>query len=320
MDKLVPTLFEDEQFLAVGKPSGVDVGRIAGQPAAFSLVDLMQRTRVSAGVTLTVVNRLARHESGVLLLAKSPQMAQFVRKGLKEGHVLQEYMGLVGGRMKQNRIRILASAPRACKCPPGAQRPAARISQGKATANCAAWRRGRSAPSSSAKPAPRTRTCCGRNCAPWICAWWGTGGGGAASKAEPADRTRLHLASLSFHHPVREARVTIRAPLPEGFNAAAHGQRPLDDLLRSALARRFECLAEEGTDGYRLLTGDLEGLPGVVAERYGAVVVLQDRESNRRSARGRVPIRKIGQWYKRTLGGRCRLPQEIRPRPGRDGR
>jgi 23S rRNA (cytosine1962-C5)-methyltransferase len=55
---------------------------------------------------------------------------------------------------------------------------------------------------------------------------------------------------------------------------------PVDaDLLRARLARamaaRAHLLSADASDALRLVHGESDGLPGVVADRYGDVVVLQ---------------------------------------------
>jgi 23S rRNA (cytosine1962-C5)-methyltransferase len=48
-----------------------------------------------------------------------------------------------------------------------------------------------------------------------------------------------------------------------------------DERIARALAQRRESLAGATTDAYRLLHGESDGLPGVVADRYGDTLVLQ---------------------------------------------
>ena len=65
-NKLVPTLHEDDQVIAVAKPVGVDVG---GSPGSRSpgLAGLLAQVR-GLGETLHPINRLSRDESGIVLL------------------------------------------------------------------------------------------------------------------------------------------------------------------------------------------------------------------------------------------------------------
>jgi 23S rRNA (cytosine1962-C5)-methyltransferase len=51
-------------------------------------------------------------------------------------------------------------------------------------------------------------------------------------------------------------------------------QQFFEERVRRAISRRV-CLAPEATDAARLLNGEADGLPGVVADRYGDTLVLQ---------------------------------------------
>lgn len=68
--------------------------------------------------------------------------------------------------------------------------------------------------------------------------------------------------------------------------------------LEAALSRRGPCLdrlAAEGTDAYRLFCGEGEGIAGLVADRFGPVVVLQWHEGKCRL--GDAELRDIAAWY-----------------------
>jgi 23S rRNA (cytosine1962-C5)-methyltransferase len=73
--------------------------------------------------------------------------------------------------------------------------------------------------------------------------------------------------------------------------------------LEEAWKRRQGLLAgfeEAGTDSYRLLSGDREGIPGLWADRYGPVVVLVEHEGA--SLLSDPERKEIALWYSRLPG------------------
>ncbi|HOW72987.1 MAG TPA: class I SAM-dependent methyltransferase [Phycisphaerae bacterium] len=77
----------------------------------------------------------------------------------------------------------------------------------------------------------------------------------------------------------------------------------LDLLLDAALARRAPLLADNRTDALRLVHGDADGLPGLVIERYGDVLVAQLHEG--RLAVGEDTLRPAIENLRRRLGLRA---------------
>jgi 23S rRNA (cytosine1962-C5)-methyltransferase len=108
----------------------------------------------------------------------------------------------------------------------------------------------------------------------------------------------LHLARLTFDHPARRGRVSVNSKVPPVFEEVLDGRRDIERSLHAALVRRLSVLASSETDACRLLTGDLEGVKGLVAERYGPVVTLQSHST---SPFPRTTLRFIASWYRRTL-------------------
>ena len=89
INRLIPTLYEDEHVLAVAKPAGIDTGGLARQTTP-GLLEVVTELR-GDDVSLIPANRLSRYESGVLLFAKSTVMARHIRTGLRSMRIQQEY-------------------------------------------------------------------------------------------------------------------------------------------------------------------------------------------------------------------------------------
>jgi 23S rRNA (cytosine1962-C5)-methyltransferase len=71
----------------------------------------------------------------------------------------------------------------------------------------------------------------------------------------------------------------------------------------AALNVRADLINADQTNAYRLITGHTEGLPGIVAERYGPVIILQVHE-------GPAPyppkdLRQIAEWYANRFDARA---------------
>lgn len=313
LQSLLPRLFEDDHFLAVEKPAGLDVG---GQVDQFGVVEILRQIR-SKSENFFVVNRLSRYESGVLLLAKSADAADFVRTGLKAQRVDQEFVAVVIGKMKERRILVGSTSRHTRELVGKAAVPARRGDRSRRVV--------RKSPTSSSRPAEgqvttliqidqaerRTLLRC-HTSAPnthVLRAQLRSAGlrlvgdnvHDPSHKRQLNENTSLHLAKLTFHHPELRTRVGVTSPAPD-FSAALQGGFDVERVLRAALARRLPILIEKATDSFRLITGPVEGLRGINAEVFGDVVILYvlDEKSDDREL-----LTRIGRWYMTELGARC---------------
>lgn len=92
--ELLDVLFEDDHVLAVNKPSGLLIHR----GLAADRDTLVRRVREYLGAEKAhPVQRLDRATSGVVLLAKSPEMARILGAQLAEGRISKIYRVLVRG-------------------------------------------------------------------------------------------------------------------------------------------------------------------------------------------------------------------------------
>ncbi|MEZ6123816.1 MAG: pseudouridine synthase [Planctomycetaceae bacterium] len=94
-DSALPVLYEDEWLVAVLKPPGLFVHRSQADRSANDFV--VQRVRDQTGTFVYPVHRLDRPTSGILLLAKSSDVAAIVGKFFQERRVSKQYLALVRG-------------------------------------------------------------------------------------------------------------------------------------------------------------------------------------------------------------------------------
>jgi 23S rRNA (cytosine1962-C5)-methyltransferase len=122
----------------------------------------------------------------------------------------------------------------------------------------------------------------------------------AQRRTNPTRRPLLHLARLSFPHPFRPGTIEITDRTPRAFGAYLATQVLLEEHLRAALAARLGLLCDRDTSAYRLFTGRNEGISGMVADRLGSCVVLEELGGHFKH--DRELLRHAGGWYRRMLG------------------
>ena len=89
-----PLLYEDEQLLAIDKPSGVAVH--GGSGVSFGVIEQLRRARPDAAF-LELVHRLDKETSGVLLLAKKRSALTHVQDQFRARDTAKRYQALVAG-------------------------------------------------------------------------------------------------------------------------------------------------------------------------------------------------------------------------------
>jgi len=335
--KFCPIIREDDHYLFVGKPAGL-ASRAGTKSRSASVLDLLKdRDDAASLVPLYDVNRW---QSGVLAYAKSEAAARHLLTGLETGSAKPVYIAVVQGKLK-----------------PGSQTVTGAIKQVDQD-RFAVDRRalGKELPTTKFDPMDRGETRAVVRCSPNVLnhhqvrahlqsinlrivgdATYAERGdrpqpdsarGGSARKGPgPALPMMLHLAELRFHHPAMKRAITVRAKVPPEFADALDRDcagRPLEGLLaarlRAALAMRLPCLIDEGTSAFRLLNGRADGVPGLVVELYGDVLILQIHQG--KFDAGKMPLRAIADWYRGQLGAtaayvkqfakdRSRIPQKV---------
>jgi len=299
LNKLVPTLYEDDCLLAVVKPAGVDVGGGRSQ-SATGLLDTLAEVR-DRGEKLEPASRLSRYESGVLLVGKEPGIVRHIRAELRTTQIMHEYVAVVLGSMREPSLTIGggrgASRGKGKQRVPTARRPSGvsaaipkttvsliRQGEGRALVRCRTTAKNTHVLRAQLRSA-RLRLL-------------GDSLHDPSAWRRGAELTCLHLSRLAFHHPASKSKVSLTSRAPEAFKAVVEGRGDFERVLHAALVRRLTCMVEPDTDSYRLLTGDTEGIKGLIAEKYGQVVVMQvlgERD-------GLVELlRSIAQWYRDML-------------------
>lgn len=92
---LIEIVYEDAALLAVNKPAGLLVHR--SQIAADEKDFLLERLQQQLGSTLYLAHRLDRATSGVVLLAKSREIAGELGKAFMARNVCKRYLAVVRG-------------------------------------------------------------------------------------------------------------------------------------------------------------------------------------------------------------------------------
>jgi 23S rRNA (cytosine1962-C5)-methyltransferase len=321
LNELIPTLFEDDEFVAVEKPTGIDTGD-ARDGSGEGLVEWISAWR-GKSERLHATNRLSRYESGVLLLAKNAESAKYIRAELKTGHISLVYDAVVLGRMTMPKMTIDASEPRR-----------------RTKANKSFLPKARAAVrESKAHPAPPGRTMLQRHLEGPKRAWvrcrttaenthvlrarlrsvrlrlLGDALHDLPRRPKQPQKTCLHLAQMTLSHPATGVEISIRSSPPRAFRAVTHGGFDFIRPLHAALVRRWRCLRMQETDALRLITGEAEDVIGLAAERFGPVIILQIRN---RWPKLLEMLPRIAKWYQRTVGIQAVYVKDFMQRGGLD--
>ena len=305
-EKLVPTLYEDDHLLAVAKPAGIDAGP-QRSGTAVNLANMLGELR-GRGESLHVANSLSRYESGVLLLAKDPVMAGHIRKELRAHRVALEYVAVVLGRMKQPQLMIdpIHGQSRGQRSEPKRQskRPkqgAVRVRSGAADRQTMvrAVQAGRKRTLVKCKTmVENTHVLRAQLRAVRLRLLGDRLHDSTPGRQEPSS-TCLHLARIRFYHPGKKSQVSITCREPPALATVAQDGRDIERPALAALVRRLPCLANRDTDSYRLLTGSVENVRGLIAEKFGKIVILQIVEEVPNLADS---LAALARWYQKTLG------------------
>lgn len=89
------TLYEDEKILVLNKPIGLAVQ--GGSGVSRHVDGLLESLRTKKGIKPRLVHRLDRDTTGVLVIAKTRQIAQFLTQAFKERIAEKTYWAIVKG-------------------------------------------------------------------------------------------------------------------------------------------------------------------------------------------------------------------------------
>ena len=104
-------IFEDENLLLLHKPAGIAVHEGKETLRQHSLLGMLEITYRPKGTLPRLVHRLDRDTSGVLVVAKSGELAEELLRRFEEGEVEKEYLALVVGQLRPREGKISLALP-----------------------------------------------------------------------------------------------------------------------------------------------------------------------------------------------------------------
>jgi len=229
-------LFADEHLLVVNKPAGVNTHR----PDHFAPEGLHEWLSRRHG-ELSVLHRLDKETSGVILFGRSRQANQSLAQQFLTHKVRKEYLLLSDRR--PSRQRFIAKSPNM-------------RTEFDFVADHGKLFLVRAQPITG--KTHQIRRHAAENHFPIL--------GDSEYEGTPAPRMMLHAHRLTFAHPVTGATVTFTAPVPSAFEepTAIHAARDMRDLLFG-----------EETTAYRLISGAADGYRDLIVDSYGGRLFAQ---------------------------------------------
>lgn len=210
----LPVLYEDEECLAVLKPPGLPSGptRDLGRLHAAALAER------GAGRSLTLLHRLDKDTSGVLLLGKAPAFSAALLDAFRHRRVEKRYLALVRGHPRES-FEVVSHLRE------GEGDRMLTVRAGGMRAETAFRVLARSRDHALVEAAPRT----GRTHqirvhlaqAGYPILGDGLYGGDATAGGTHVPRQMLHAWTLSFDHPGTGEELRLEAPVPEDFREVA---------------------------------------------------------------------------------------------------
>jgi len=206
----VRVLYEDDHCLAVDKPPGIP----SGPTRDLSRLHAAALAQRLAGTRLTLLHRLDKDTSGVLLLAKTREFGAALLDDFRHRRVEKHYLALVRGTPRRSFDVVShlreAEGDRIHTVRSGGMRAETGF---RVIASAGGY--------ALVEAAPRTgrthqiRVHLSQTGHPIL----GDGlyGGDAAVGGQPVPRQMLHARSLAFPHPVSGEPLRIEAPVPEDF-------------------------------------------------------------------------------------------------------
>jgi len=228
---MLDTLFEDELLLAVAKPAGMVVHPTYKNPDG-TIVDALGARAWPAGQRPSIVGRLDKLTSGVVIVAKTATAHAALQRALASADSVKEYVAVVYGRVDVERGEIdlrLAHDPadrRRIVASPDVGRPSLTRFERVAVADAAPV----------GASLLRCRLATGRRhqirvhlaARGWPIVgdpaygeprWRQIHDPAIASVLRAFERQALHASRVSFVHPATRQRVSVAAPLPPDLDA-----------------------------------------------------------------------------------------------------
>lgn len=217
--------YEDEWIMAIHKPSGLAVhpnsplwetnfqACLVGEPTLVSMILQARPNTANSGMTrLGLVHRLDRDTSGLMLIAKDPDIQKELSDGFRDRLMEKTYIGCVSPLPKEENGII--DAP---------------IGRAGGFKKIKVWEFGRDA-ITCYKVKEKTEKCALLEISPQTgrtnqirihMEYMGSPIlGDKLYHGLPADRMLLHSSNLIFKHPATGKETSLRCPLPEDFKSA----------------------------------------------------------------------------------------------------
>jgi len=206
-----PVLFEDQHIIVVEKPAGINTSSTDGSTSVQSIITQFLKEHTRGKMRASVVHRLDKEVSGVLLLAKSHLAMNSIKEKWKETE--KRYYALVEGKpgkpegtieswlIEDNSLKVHSTHESSkAKFSVTHYRTIKQVKQYTLLdVNLETGRKNQIRVHLSDIGCPIT------------------GDKKYGASADFVRRIRLHAYYLSFPHPVTGERITIESPMPEGF-------------------------------------------------------------------------------------------------------
>lgn len=237
--QILPVVFQDEDLMVVSRPAALPM-RSPYRDVEAPLSGLMEALAHLNGGPVYEGARLGEGLGGLIILGRHPDAARAVKTATGRGALRWTARALAVGAVRPSGegLRVVTRGR-------WEGSPAALVE--------ASWSKG------SIKVARAMLK----------------SSGGARVAANPYG---WRVSGVSGEHPVTGAPWSVSAPDDGGVGAALRGELDAEALVRAALGVRISCVLDEASDCFRVLGEDRDGVPGVVADRFGEVVLLHLRE------------------------------------------
>ena len=97
---VIKKIFEDKFVLVLNKPSGLIVNNSQSTKKIITLQDWLVEHKIGLGVKRNgIVHRIDKETSGILIIAKTQEVMDFLQRQFKERMVQKTYMTMVHGRL-----------------------------------------------------------------------------------------------------------------------------------------------------------------------------------------------------------------------------
>src|SRR4051812_8972774 len=106
MEQLFEVIAEDDDFLVINKPAGLVCHPTKG--GVYSSLISRARLYLSGDEPPHMINRLDRETSGIVIVAKTVQVAARLRKQWEFREIEKEYLAIVHGKLPAKMLRISA--------------------------------------------------------------------------------------------------------------------------------------------------------------------------------------------------------------------